>query len=73
MYERNRPISPEALEAFIRHAHDERAAALATMMKRMPAVIAAAVQAVLLVGGAKNSSSRGKASVLVPHAWDTRS
>ncbi len=47
MLELRQSISLELMEALIRHAHNERASALAAMLKRIPVLVAASFQSLL--------------------------
>jgi hypothetical protein len=48
------------MEALIRHAHDERAATVAAMLKRIPLLIAAAFQSLLCLTVRERPPSRNE-------------
>ncbi len=60
MLELRKPIPPERMEALIRHAHDERAATVAAMLKRIPFLIAAAFQSLLCLTVRERPPSRNE-------------
>ena len=60
MLELRKPISPELMEALIRHAHDQRAATVAAMFKRIPFLFAAAFQWLLCLTVRERPPSRNE-------------
>jgi len=66
MLELRKPIPPELMEALIRHAHDERAATVAAMLKRIWLLVAGAFRSLLCLAVRERPSRRNARPIAYP-------